>query len=47
VKLGKNASDTCTVLSEACGGEAMKKVFLSSMNGSENVARNDSAHHFL
>jgi hypothetical protein len=25
VKLGKNASDTCAMLSEAYGGEAMKK----------------------
>jgi hypothetical protein len=25
VKLGKNASDTCAVLSEVYGGEAMKK----------------------
>jgi hypothetical protein len=25
VKLGKNASDTCAVLSKAFGGEAMKK----------------------
>jgi hypothetical protein len=25
VRLGKNESDTCTVLSEACGGETIKK----------------------
>jgi hypothetical protein len=25
VKLGKNACDTSALLSEACGGEAMKK----------------------
>jgi hypothetical protein len=25
VKLGKNASDTCAILSKAYGGEAMKK----------------------
>jgi hypothetical protein len=24
VKLGKNASDTCAMLSEVCGGEAVK-----------------------
>jgi hypothetical protein len=33
VKLGKNASDTCVVLSEAYGGEAVKsQVFLSGIN---------------
>jgi len=26
VKLGRNANDTCAVLSEAYGGEAMKKL---------------------
>jgi hypothetical protein len=29
VKLGKNASDTCAVLCEAYGGEAMKKSSVS------------------
>jgi hypothetical protein len=41
VKLGRNASDTCGMLSEACGGEALKKsqVFLSGINGSKRVRR--------
>jgi hypothetical protein len=26
IKLGKNTTDTCDMLSEACGGEAMKKL---------------------
>jgi hypothetical protein len=38
VKLGKNASDTCAVLAEACGGEDMKKsVFLCGINGSKRA----------
>jgi hypothetical protein len=28
VKLGKNASDSCAVLSKAYGGEAVKKSFV-------------------
>jgi hypothetical protein len=40
VKLGKNASDTCAMLSEAYGGEVMKcHMFLSGINGSVKVAR--------
>jgi hypothetical protein len=36
VKLGKNASDTCAVLSKAMGGEAMKsQVFLNGINDSK------------
>jgi hypothetical protein len=36
VKLEKNANDTCAVLSEAYGGEAMKsQLLLNGMNGSE------------
>jgi hypothetical protein len=42
VNLGNNASDTCTVLSEAFGGEAMKKSSVFKWNkcfeeGRENV----------
>jgi hypothetical protein len=29
MKLGKNASETCEIFSEACGGEAMKKSSVS------------------
>jgi len=40
VKLGKNASDTCVVLSEAYGGEALKsQVFLSGINSAKRVSR--------
>jgi hypothetical protein len=40
VKLGKSSSDTCAMLSDAHGGEAVKNsVFLSVMNGSKTVAR--------
>jgi len=41
VKLGKNASDTCAVLFEAYGGEAVNKsqVFSSGINGSKRVTR--------
>jgi hypothetical protein len=40
VKLGKNASSICTVLSKAYGGETMKsQVFLNGINGSKRVAR--------
>jgi len=36
VKYGKNASDTCALLSEAYGGEDTKKImFLSGANGSK------------
>jgi hypothetical protein len=40
VKLGKNASDTSTVLSEAYVREAVKKpeVFFSGINDSKRVA---------
>jgi hypothetical protein len=53
VKLGRNASDTCGMLSGACGEEAMK---MSSVfdwyerfrEGRENVKDDeDNAHHFL
>jgi hypothetical protein len=38
VKLGKNASDTCAMLFEAYGGEAMKKSsILSNINGSKRA----------
>jgi trimethylamine:corrinoid methyltransferase-like protein len=37
VKLGKNANDTCAMLSVAYGEEVMKsRVFLSGINGSES-----------
>jgi len=40
VKSEKNASDTCTMLFEVYGGEAMKShVFLSGINCSKRVAR--------
>jgi hypothetical protein len=41
VKLGKNADDTCALLSEAYGAEAMKKceVFFSGIHDSKRVAR--------
>jgi len=39
VKLGKNTSDTCAVLSEAYGGEAIKNLFLSVIIGSDRVTR--------
>jgi len=39
VKLENNAHDTCAVLSEAYGGEAMKKSsVLSGINGSKRIA---------
>jgi hypothetical protein len=38
VKLGKNASDTCAMLSKAYGGEAMiKSSVLSAINGLERA----------
>jgi uncharacterized metal-binding protein len=40
VKLGKNASDTCEMLSEAYGGEVTKRqVYLSGVNGSMRIMR--------
>jgi hypothetical protein len=40
VKLGNNASDTCSMLSEAYGGEAMKKSSaFKSTNGLKRVIR--------
>jgi predicted peroxiredoxin len=41
VKSRSNASDTYTVLSEAYGGESLKRnlVFFNGMNGSKRVAR--------
>jgi hypothetical protein len=46
VKLGKNASDTCAVLSEAYGGEATKKSSVSELRklfkeGRENVEHDE------
>jgi len=43
VKLGKNASDTCAMLSKAYGGEAVKcQVFLSGINGSKRARMSKS-----
>jgi hypothetical protein len=41
VNLGKNASDTCAMLSEELMGEKLRKsqVFLSGINSSKRVAR--------
>jgi hypothetical protein len=39
-ELGKNASDTCAMLSESCGREAVKiQKPLNGINGSKIVAR--------
>jgi hypothetical protein len=40
LKLRRNANDTCTVLSETYGGEAVERshVFFSGVNGSKRVA---------
>jgi hypothetical protein len=37
VKLGKNASDTCAMLFEAFGTEAVKKSSARGINGSKRV----------
>jgi hypothetical protein len=43
VKLGKNASDTCAVLSEANGGKLRKsQVFLSGINSSKRACMSKS-----
>jgi len=52
VKLGKTESDTCTILSEAYGGEAMKsQVFLSGINDSESmnveITNEGNVHNFF
>jgi hypothetical protein len=53
VKLGKNASDTCAMVSEGYGGEAMKKSNVSEWykrfkKGHEYVEDDeDSSHHFF
>jgi hypothetical protein len=41
VKLGKNASDTCAMIFEDCGGEAIysSQVLLSDVNGSKCFVR--------
>jgi hypothetical protein len=39
VKSGKNASDTCTVLSETCGGEAAKISSVFRWHSSKRVMR--------
>jgi hypothetical protein len=50
VKLGKNASGTCAMLSEICGGEVMKKLSVSEWHkrfqeGRENVEDERSVQH--
>jgi hypothetical protein len=50
VKLGKNASDTCEMLSNAYGGEAMKKshVFEGVVQRQLTcqITNEDNTHHF-
>jgi hypothetical protein len=53
VKLGKNASDTCAVLSETFGGDTMKKSHVlewhKQLKESSHVKGTceETAHHFL
>jgi hypothetical protein len=49
VKLGKNASDTCAVLSSTSGGEAMKKSsVLSGINASKRACLlKSNPYHFF
>jgi hypothetical protein len=49
VKLGRNASDTCAMLSEAYGGEAMKESRAERFKESSRVeiTNEDDVHHFL
>jgi hypothetical protein len=53
VKLGKNANDTCAVLSEAYGRDAMKKSSIFERHkrfkeGSHvEITNEENAHHFL
>jgi hypothetical protein len=43
VILGNNASDTCAMLSEIYGGEAMKsQMFLNGINGSKRACMSES-----
>jgi hypothetical protein len=53
VKLGNNANDTCAMLSDACGGEDMKKLtgfdWYKRFEGSSHVeiSNDDITHHFV
>jgi hypothetical protein len=53
VKLGKNASDTCALLSKAYGGETVKKSIVFERHkwfkdGCNNMEDDgDNAHNFL
>jgi hypothetical protein len=50
VKFGKNASETCAKFSEACGGEAVRKlcVFEWYKHFKEvKITNEENVHHFL
>jgi hypothetical protein len=53
VKLGKNASDICVIISKAYGGEAMKKSSVYEWHkwfkesSHAKITNKDNAHHFL
>jgi hypothetical protein len=53
VKLGKNAIDTCVILSKAYGGEAVKKLIAlewqkrSKVSSHVEITNESNAHHFL
>jgi hypothetical protein len=53
VKLGKNASDTCAVLSADYGGETVRKSSVSELHIwlkvslHVEITNEDNSHHFL